>query len=157
MIATGWSEAKKLAYLIADNRLPLNADWDLDLLKLELGELKESDFDLGLIGFSDDELSALLAETAGMTDSDEAPEPPAEPVSKVGDVWLLGRHRLVCGDCTDSVVVDKVLNGVKPHLMATRTMGLSMTRTGGMGQSDGRCVRGNGRSREGAAEAEANR
>jgi hypothetical protein len=119
MIATGWSEAKKLAYLIADNRLPLNADWDLDLLKLELGELKESDFDLGLIGFSDDELSALLAETAGMTDSDEAPEPPAEPVSKVGDVWLLGRHRLVCGDCTDSVVVDKVLNGVKPHLMVT--------------------------------------
>jgi hypothetical protein len=60
-------------------------------LKIELGELKDSDFDLGLIGFSDSELSALLAESVGLTDPDEAPEPPVEPVSKLGDVWLLGK------------------------------------------------------------------
>jgi DNA modification methylase len=119
MTATGWSEAKKRAYLIADNKLALNADWDLEALKIELGELKDSDFNLGIVGFSDDELNALLAESVGLTDPDEAPEPPVEPVSKLGDVWLLGKHRLVCGDCTTVESVDKAMNGVNPYLMVT--------------------------------------
>lgn len=118
MVAEGWSEAQKRAYVLADNQLALNAGWDADLLKLELGELQALDFDLGLIGFPD--LDAMLAtKTEGLTDPDDVPEPPAEPVARPGDVWLLGRHRLVCGDCTDPLVVDKALNGVTPHLMVT--------------------------------------
>jgi len=118
MVAEGWSEAQKRAYVLADNQLALNAGWDADLLKLELGELQALDFDLGLIGFPN--LDALLADkTEGLTDPDDVPEPPAEPVARPGDVWLLGRHRLVCGDCTDPLVVDKALNGVRPHLMVT--------------------------------------
>jgi hypothetical protein len=74
MTVTDWSDAKKRAYLIADNKLALNAGWDLEALKIELGELKDSDFDFGLIGFSDAELSALLAESVGLTDPDDAPE-----------------------------------------------------------------------------------
>jgi DNA modification methylase len=119
MTATGWSEAKKRAYLIADNKLALNADWDLEALKIEIGDLRDSDFDLGLVGFSDAELSALLAESVGLTDPDEVPEPPVEPVSKVGDVWLLGKHRIVCGDSTDADCVAKALGSVRPHLMVT--------------------------------------
>lgn len=118
MVAEGWSEAQKRAYVLADNQLALNAGWDAELLKLELGELQALDFDLGLIGFPN--LDALLADkTEGLTDPDDVPEPPAEPVTRPGDVWLLGRHRLVCGDCTDPLVVDKALNGVTPHLMVT--------------------------------------
>lgn len=118
MIAKGWSEAQKRAYVLADNQLALNAGWDTGLLKIELGELHALDFDLGLIGFPN--LDALLADkTEGLTDPDDVPEPPAEPVARPGDVWLLGNHRLVCGDCTDPLVVDKALNGVTPHLMVT--------------------------------------
>jgi hypothetical protein len=120
MVAAGWSEAQRRAYVLADNKLALNAGWDTELLKVELGELQGDGFDLGLTGFSGDELAALLAdETAGLTDPDEVPEPPAEPVSVLGDVWVLGRHRIACGDCTDALVVEKALNGVKPHLMVT--------------------------------------
>jgi len=79
--------------------------------------LKEWDFDLSLLGFAD--LDALLARGAGLTDPDDAPEAPAVPVSQPGDVWLLGRHRLVCGDCADADTVAAALNGVTPHLMVT--------------------------------------
>jgi hypothetical protein len=99
--------------------LALNAGWDDALLKIELGDLQAFDFDLGLIGFSADEIAGLTFDRSGLTDPDEAPEAPAVPVSKPGDVWLLGRHRLVCGDCTDPLVVDKALAGVKPHLMVS--------------------------------------
>lgn len=120
MVAAGWSEAQRRAYVLADNKLALNAGWDTDLLKVELGELQAGGFELGLTGFSGDELAALLAEASpGLTDPDETPEPPAEPVAVLGDVWVLGRHRIVCGDCTDPLVVDKALNGVRPHLMVT--------------------------------------
>jgi DNA modification methylase len=119
MTARGWSDAKKRAYMIADNKLALNADWDLEALKIELGELKDSDFDFGLIGFSDEELSALLVESVGLTDPDDAPEPPVEPVSKPGDVWILGKHRIVCGDSTDADCVAKALGSIRPHLMVT--------------------------------------
>ncbi len=120
MVAAGWSEAKKRAYMLADNKLTLNAEWDLDRIAIEIAELRASDFDISLIGFSESEIDDLLkADGGGLTDPDEAPDPPADPVSVLGDVWLLGKHRLVCGDCTDPLAVDKALNGVKPHLMVT--------------------------------------
>jgi len=120
VIASGWSDAQKRAYVIADNKLALNAGWDNDLLALELGDLQGFDFDLMLTGFSDDELGKLLAEkTEGNTDPDEIPEAPIDPVAKPGDVWLLGKHRLVCGDSTDADTVAKALNGITPHLMVT--------------------------------------
>ena len=98
------SEAQKRAYVIADNKLALNAGWDEAMLRLELEDLRAADFDLDLLGFDADELGALLAEpepeTEGLTDPDEAPEPPASPVTVERDVWLLGRHRVMCGDST---------------------------------------------------------
>ena len=95
------TDTQKRAYIIADNKLALNAGWDEEMLALELGELAESDFDMDLIGFSEDELAGLLAETTeGETDPDEAPEPPTDPVTVLGDVWVLGKHRLLCGDST---------------------------------------------------------
>jgi hypothetical protein len=106
--------------VLADNELALKAGWDNDLLKVEIAELQGLDFDLDLIGFGADEIAALTFDkNAGLTDPDEAPEAPAVPVSELGDIWLLGRHRLVCGDCTDPLVVGKALAGVKPHLMVT--------------------------------------
>jgi len=117
---TGLSADQKRALVIADNQLALNAGWDAELLALELGELGAAGFDIGLIGFSDDELASILADrTEGLTDPDDVPETPAEPVSVLGDVWLLGRHRLCCGDATSEVDVSLALAGVKPHLMVT--------------------------------------
>lgn len=120
MVAGGWSEAQKRAYVLADNKLALNAGWDNELLRVELEGLKELDFNLDLTGFGLDELATILADkTDGLTNPDEVPEPPADPISALGDVWILGKHRLVCGDCTTVESVDKALNGVKPHLMVT--------------------------------------
>jgi DNA modification methylase len=120
MTATGWTEAQKKAYVIADNKLALNAGWDLDALKVELADLGELGFDVGLTGFGGDELAYLLAEqTEGLTDPDDVPEPPADPVSVEGDVWVLGNHRIICGSSTDAHTVEKLLGPVKPHLMVT--------------------------------------
>lgn len=122
MVACGWTDAQKRTYILADNKLGLNAGWDDALLALELGDLKEADVDLGLTGFETDEIEALFGKAtarAGLVDPDETPDPPTDPVSRLGDVWLLGRHRIVCGDCTDAAVVDRVLAGEKPHLMVT--------------------------------------
>jgi DNA modification methylase len=114
------TDTQKRAYIIADNKLALNAGWDEEMLGLELGELAELDFDMDLIGFGEDELAALMAETTeGETDPDDVPAPPVDPVSVLGDVWILGKHRIACGDCTDQGTVDKALNGVQPHLMVT--------------------------------------
>ena len=115
------SPTQRRAYVLADNKLALNAGWDTDLLKLELSDLKEVGADLDLIGFSDAELEVLLAPagTQGLTDPDETPEPPVDPVSGPGDVWQLGRHRIICGDSTDALVVEKLLGDVRPHLMVT--------------------------------------
>lgn len=114
------SETQRKALVIADNKLALNAGWDEQMLALEIGELASEDFDLALMGFSEDELARLTAEkTEGLTDPDKVPEVPAEPVSVLGDVWILGKHRIVCGDSTDANVVAKCLNGVEPHLMVT--------------------------------------
>jgi DNA modification methylase len=95
------TETQRRAYIIADNKLALNAGWDEEMLALELGELAELDFDMDLIGFSEDELAGLMAETTeGETDPDEVPEPPVDPVTVLGDVWVMGKHRLLCGDST---------------------------------------------------------
>lgn len=113
------SAAQRRAYVIADNKLALNAGWDLDLLKVELSELRLDGFNLAFTGFSDEELANLLAETTpGLTDPDDVPE--AEPaVSCLGDIWVLGRHRVTCGDATIADDVARVLAGVAPHLMVT--------------------------------------
>jgi len=120
MVASGWSEAQRRAYVLADNQLAANAGWDMDLLKVELGDLGEAGFDLDLIGFSGDMLAGLLEEqTEGLTDEDAVPEVPAEPVTVFGDVWTLGRHRIICGSSTEADTVAKLLGDVKPHLMVT--------------------------------------
>lgn len=120
MTATGWTKAQKQAYVLADNQLPQNAGWDMDLLSVEMKDLNSEGFDLSLIGFGDDMLANMLVdETEGLTDPDAVPEVPVDPVTKLGDVWIMGRHRLVCGDSTSADDVAKVLNGVEPHLMVT--------------------------------------
>ena len=119
MVAAGWSEAQKRAYALADNKLALNAGWDEAMLTLEFTDLTEVGFDIGLLGFSDAEIAALGASSTGLTDPDDAPETPTEAMSEAGDVWLLGRHRLLCGDSTAVDDVAKVLDGVQPHLMVT--------------------------------------
>jgi DNA modification methylase len=107
---THLSDAQKRAYVIADNKLALNAGWDDDLLSIELKDLQEIGFDLGLTGFTDDELNKLMPYpvTAGLTDEDDCPEVAAVPISKLGDVWLLGKHRLMCGDSSNLNDVEKL-------------------------------------------------
>lgn len=114
------TQIQKQAYVIADNKLALNAGWDNELLALELGELKDAGFDLGLVGFSADELKSLTDdESEGLTDENAVPEPPAEPVTKPGDVYVLGNHRLLCGDSTVLANVEKVLDGALVDMVFT--------------------------------------
>src|SRR5690606_36468396 len=96
------SETQKRAYILADNRLALNAGWDEELLRLELTDLKSAEFDLQLLGFEGSELDVLFAEddAAGLTDDDQIPEVKDESISKTGDVWMLGEHKVLCGDAT---------------------------------------------------------
>jgi len=121
MVADNWSEEKKRAYIIADNKLALNAGWDNDLLSLELKELQSLDFDLSLIGFDDKELSALLDPEVveGLTDEDAVPDVPDEPKTKLGDIYQLGNHRLMCGDSTSIDAVDKLMDGQKADMVFT--------------------------------------
>jgi ParB-like chromosome segregation protein Spo0J len=113
--------AQRRASALADNRLALDAGWDEAMLKIELGELQAEGFDLALTGFEPDEIGKLLIDAGdGLTDPDQVPEVPVNPVSRPGDVWLLGRHRLVCGDSTEADDVAKALGGVRPHLMVHR-------------------------------------
>ena len=105
------TDTQKKAYILADNRLAMNAGWDDELLKLELTELKDADFDLDLMGFTSDELDRLINGDAGggLTDDDAVPETPKEPVSRPGDLWILGNHRLLCGDSTMLSDVEKLM------------------------------------------------
>jgi len=120
MVACGWSEAKKQAYRIADNKLALNAGWDPELLRSELADLRAMGQDLQMIGFAEDEITALFsAGRLGLTDPDLAPEPLPVPVTQPGEVWLLGEHRLVCGDCTEAAIVGAALAGANPHLLVS--------------------------------------
>lgn len=120
VVARGWTEEQKRAYVIADNKLTENGGWDSELLASELQALGQAGFDLELTGFSDLELGAILAEkTAGLTDPDEVPEIADQAVSRLGDIWQMGNHRLICGDSTDAAVVGALLGPVRPHLMVT--------------------------------------
>ena len=117
---SGLTKAQIKAYILADNKLALNAGWDENLLKIELKGLADLNFDLSLTGFSDLELSKMFPETvAGLTDEDETPEPPKEPISVLGDVWVLGKHRVMCGDSTVETDVRRLLSGAEPNLMVT--------------------------------------
>ena len=111
MVAAGWSEAKRRAYVIADNKLALNAGWDEELLRLELGELKGLGVDLGRTGFGELELDSLLTGDDDGPDPDIAPELPAEAISKPGDLWICGEHWVLCGDATLRSDVDRLLDG----------------------------------------------
>jgi site-specific DNA-methyltransferase (adenine-specific) len=116
----GLTESQRKAYIIADNRLALNAGWDDEMLRLEIADLKEDGFDLDLLGFEDDELDALEVDIVeGQTDPDEVPEPPADPVTVLGDVWTLGNHRLMCGDSTSIDAVNKLMDGRKASCLWT--------------------------------------
>jgi len=121
MVARGWSDAKKRAYVLADNKLALNAGWDDSMLALELKELGEAGFDLDLTGFSLDEINALtpLEVEPGLTDEDAVPEAPEEPTTRLGDVWILGQHRLMCGDSTSIDAVEKLMDGQKAEMVFT--------------------------------------
>lgn len=113
MVAQGWSEAKKRAYVIADNRIALNAGWDNEMLALEFKDLMDQGFDVELTGFSQDEIDALMPEQLeeGLTDPDDAPEAPANPVTVQGDVWVMGNHRLLCGDSTSVDDLERLCAG----------------------------------------------
>lgn len=116
------TDAQKRAYVIADNKLALNAGWDDDLLRAEMAALAAENFDLPVVGFSDEELAAILAEPTvaeGQTDEDTVPEAPITPVSKPGDIWKLGHHRLLCGDSTVLANVEKVLDGALADMVFT--------------------------------------
>ena len=112
IVARGWSEAQCQAYAIADNKLTESSRWDEELLGLELGDLQAAGFDLALTGFDQDELDRLLViEPDGNADPDDAPEPPDDPISKPGDLWICGEHRVLCGDARVLADVEKVLGG----------------------------------------------
>jgi site-specific DNA-methyltransferase (adenine-specific) len=115
------SPAQARALRLADNQLALNAGWDMDLLSIEMQDLNTDGFDLSLIGFDDKMLDALLADKPedGLTDPDDVPEPPANPVSKPGDVWVLGGHRLMCGDSTSIEHLEKLTAGQKVDMWLT--------------------------------------
>lgn len=119
IVARGWSEEEKQAYRLADNELAARARWDPDLLRSELSNLKFSGFDLDLIGFEPDRLEDILAGlgSSSLTDPDSTPDIPENPVARPGDVWVLGEHRVGCGDSTNAADVAPVLGGSKPHLM----------------------------------------
>jgi DNA modification methylase len=115
------TESQRKAYVLADNRIALNSGWDTSMLSLELQDLKD-DIDLSLLGFDPDELDALLnpiEETEGLTDEDAVPDVPDEPKTKLGDIYILGNHRLMCGDSTSIDAVDKLMDGVYPDLIHT--------------------------------------
>jgi len=110
------TETQRRALVIADNQLAISgASWDADMLRVELDALREDDFDIGLLGFGDEEIEALLAEPgesgAGKTDEDAVPETPETAITVPGDVWLLEQHRLLCGDSTQIDAIEKVLAG----------------------------------------------
>jgi len=108
------------AYRIADNRTAEESEWDNELLKMEIKELEAKDFKLDLLGFNDEQLNDILfEEKQGLTDEDEVPEAPEEPISKLGDIWKLGNHRVMCGDSTIIDEIDKLTEKQKPDMIFT--------------------------------------
>jgi DNA modification methylase len=120
-VATDLSPEQIKAYRIADNQTSNLSTWDFDLLPLELAELQTADFDLDLLGFPADELTRIMGDEVaeGLTDPDEIPEPPDEAVTQAGDLWILGAHRLLCGDSSKAADVDQLLDGAPIHLVNT--------------------------------------
>jgi DNA modification methylase len=120
LVAKDWTEEQCRAFALLDNRVALNATWDNALLGLEIADLSSLGVDISELGFAEDEIAKLLhAGNQGKSDPDALPEEPTTPVTVAGDIWMLGRHRLLCGDATDTNDVERVLAGVKPHLMVT--------------------------------------
>ena len=121
VVASGWSEAQKRAYVIADNKLALNAGWDNELLSLELAELDGLGFDVELTGFSDEEIKALMPVevTEGLTDPDDAPAVQENPITVHGDVWVMGKHRLLCGDSTSVDDLARLTKGILVDMWLT--------------------------------------
>lgn len=115
------SETQRKAYILADNKLALNAGWENSLLSVELEDLVNSGFDISLTGFTQEEMDALkpVEVTEGLTDEDETPDVPDEPVTRLGDVWLLGKHRVMCGDSTSIDAVEKLMDGQKADMVFT--------------------------------------
>jgi DNA modification methylase len=119
-IAENLTQEQINAYRIADNRTNEEAEWDLELLKTEIKELELADFNLDLTGFDEDQLNNMLfEEKQGLTDEDEIPEAPEKPITKLGDIWKLGNHRLMCGDSTKEDDVKKLINNNKIDLIYT--------------------------------------
>ena len=120
-VAVGLSPAQAKAYRIADNQTATLSQWDDEKLPLELAQLQQMDFDLNLTGFSADELMRLLdsGTNEGLTDPDAVPEPPDEAITQPGDLWVLGKHRLLCGDSSKPEDVDRLLDGASIHLVNT--------------------------------------
>jgi DNA modification methylase len=115
------TKPQQRALVIADNQLALNAGWDLDMLKAEIEDLNLEDFDISLLGFDDKFLDGLLEPepTEGLTDEDAVPEVPETPKTVLGDVWVLGNHRLMCGDSTSIDAVEKLMDGRKADMVFT--------------------------------------
>ncbi|MBS0195985.1 MAG: ParB N-terminal domain-containing protein [Planctomycetes bacterium] len=120
-VAEGLTPAQAAAYRIADNQTASIAEWDLELLPLELTDLKEMNFDLGLLGWTPEELGEIMAPPGnpGLTDPDDVPEPPDAATTQPGDLWVLGNHRLLCGDSSLPADVDRLLDGKPIHLCNT--------------------------------------
>jgi len=120
-VAKDLSPAQIKAYRIADNKSGELAEWNFDLLPIELGELQAMDFDLASLGFDEKELTKLLnaGGNAGLTDPDEVPSPPDEATTRPGDLWILGKHRLLCGDSSSATDLDRLLDGEVIHLVNT--------------------------------------
>lgn len=113
-------ENQKRAYIIADNKLALNAGWDNEILSFEIAELKDAGYDLDLLGFSSEEIDTLNPKVIeGLTDEDAVPEVPEEPKTRLGDIYQLGNHRLMCGDSSSQNDIDKLLNGDRPDMIFT--------------------------------------
>ena len=142
--ASHLTEAQRKAYVLADNRLALDAGWDNELLRIELQELQSDGFNLELTGFNLDEIAGFLVDpNAGLTDPDAVPEVPANPVTVEGDVWVLGRHRLMCGDSTSIDAVERLMAGWKADMVFTDPP-YGVSYTGGL-QDKGNGLKGNTR------------
>src|SRR5712692_5587544 len=120
-VAKGLSPAQVKAYRLADNQTATLSQFDYALLPIELAELQGMNYDLGLLGFDQDELAKLLDPSVkdGLCDPDEVPAPPDEATTKPGDLWLLGKHRVLCGDSSKPEDVDRLLDGAPIHLVNT--------------------------------------
>jgi len=121
IVLRGLSELQRRQLVLADNRIALNAGWDMEMLRLELTDLAELGADMAVLGFGEEELAEALspARPGGLTDEDAVPEPPETAISQLGDVWILGPHRVACGDSTNPAAVAALLEGVRPGLMVT--------------------------------------